>query len=139
MFDVSFLVALLDQEHVRHEEANDWLSANSATGWATCPLTENACLRVMTNPRYTAPQTAALVLGRLDATKQGGNHVFWPDDVSITDATAFDWSLLQGHQQITDVYLLALAVAHRGQLVTFDQRIPSEMVKGCGAEHLATL
>lgn len=120
------------------EEANNWLSTNDA-GWATCPLTENGRLRVMTNPRYTVPQTAAFVLGRMDATKQGGNHTFWPDDLSITDAAVFDWSRLQGHQQITDVYLLALAVAHGGRLVTFDQRIQSGMVKGCRPEHLVTL
>ena len=97
MLDVSFLVALLDREHVRHEEANGWLAANDAASWATCPLTENGCLRVMTNPRYTAPQSASVVLGGLDATRRGGNHVFWPDDVSITDAATFDWNRLQGH------------------------------------------
>ena len=136
---MSFLVALLDQEHVQHEKSNDWLATNGATGWATCPLTENGCLRVLTNPRYTAPQSAAFVLGRLDATKRSGNHAFWPDDVSITDAAAFDWSRLQGHQQVTDVYLLALAVAHGGRLVTFDQRIQPGVVKECGPEHLVTL
>ena len=50
------------------------------------------------------------MLDRLDATKRSGNHAFWPDDVSITDAVAFDWSRLQGHQQVTDIYLLALAI-----------------------------
>ncbi len=59
--------------------------------------------------------------------------------VSITDATVFDWDRLQGHQQVTDVYLLALAVAHGGRLVTFDQRIQPVMIKGCGSEHLVTL
>ena len=136
---MSFLVALLDPEHVQHEKSNDWLATNGATGWATCPLTENGCLRVLTNPRYTAPQNAAFMLGRLDATKQSGNHAFWPDDVSITDAALFDWDRLQGYQQITDVYLLALAVAHGGRLVTFDQRIQPGVVKGCGPEHLVTL
>ena len=139
MFDVSFLVAFLDQGHVRHGEASRWLFANDAFGWATCPLTENGCLRILTNPRYTAPQSAAFVLDRLDATKRSGNHAFWPDDVSITDAALFDWDRLQGHQQITDIYLLALAIAHGGRLVTFDQRIQPGVVKGCGSEHLVTL
>ena len=132
-------MALLDQEHIRHAEANQWLTTHRASGWATCPLTENGCLRVITNPRYTAPQSAAFILARLDDTKRGGNHAFWPDDLSITDAAAFDGNRLQGHQQVTDVYLLALAVAHSGQLVTFDQRIQSEAVRGCRAEHLVRL
>ena len=136
---MSFLVAFLDQEHVRHAEATRWLLTNDAAGWATCPLTENGCLRVMTNLRYTAHRNAAFVLGRLDATKRDGNHVFWPDDVSITDAATFDWRRFQGHQQITDIYLLALAVAHGGRLVTFDQRIQLGMAKGCRPEHLVTL
>ena len=76
---------------------------------------------------------------RFDETKRGGNHAFWPDDVSITNTTLFDWSRLQGQQQVTDVYLLALAVAHGGRFVTFDQRIQSGMVKGCRPEHLVTL
>ena len=51
----------------------------------------------------------------------------------------FDWDRLQGHQQVTDIYLLALAVAHGGRLVTFDQRIQPGMVKGCRPENLVTL
>ena len=139
MFDVSFLVVFLDVEHVRHAEAARWLLTNDAAGWAACPLTENGCLRVMTNFRYTAPQTAAFVLGRLDATKQSGNHAFWPDDLSITNAAAVRLEPLARAPEITDVYLLALAVAHGGRLVTFDQRIQPGMVKGCGPEHLVTL
>ena len=132
-------MAFLDPQHIRHAEATNWLLTNEAAGWATCPLTENGCLRVMTNPRYSAPQAGPLVLGRLDATKRNGNHEFWPDDVSITDAAAFDWNRLQGHQQVTDIYLLALTVAHGGRLVTFDQRIRPEAVRGCRPEHLVTL
>jgi predicted nucleic acid-binding protein len=51
----------------------------------------------------------------------------------------FDWNRLQGHQQITDVYLLALEVAHGGRLVTFDQRIQRQAVWRCGEDHLVTL
>jgi toxin-antitoxin system PIN domain toxin len=139
LLDVNFLVALLDQEHVRHGDSNRWLLANRASGWATCPLTENGSLRVMTNPRYAVPQSASFVLGSLEATKGSGNHAFWPDDISITDAAVFDCNRLQGHQQVTDIYLLALAVAHGGRLVTFDQRIRHQAVRRCGEEHLVTL
>ena len=139
LLDVNVLVALLDQHNANHFSANRWLDENSVEGWASCPLTENACLRLLTNPRYAAPESPGVVLARLDETKHGSNHRFWPDDVSITDATLFDWNSLQGHQQVTDVYLLGLAVTHGGRLVTFDQRIQSAMVKGCGPEHLVTL
>ncbi len=139
LLDVNMLVALLDPAHVKHVAAYDWFDANLATGWASCPLTENGYLRVMTNPRYTSPKSPVETLARLERSKNSGNHAFWPDDLSITDATVFDWSRLRGHQQVTDVYLLALAVAHGGRLVTFDQGIRRELVPGCDVEHLVTL
>ena len=139
LLDVNVLIALLDPQSDNHRAVNDSLRANLATGWASCPLTENACLRLLTNPRYRAPVSPAVVLARLGETKRGGHHAFWPDDLSITDAAAFDWNRLQGHQQVTDVYLLALAVAHGGRFVTFDLGIRRDMVAGCGAEHLVML
>ena len=79
------------------------------------------------------------MLNALRTLQGSGHHAFWPDDLSITDAAAFDWGRLQGHQQVTDVYLLTLAVTHGGRLVTFDQRVQPGMVKGCRPEHLAVL
>ncbi len=139
LLDVNVLVALLDPQSATHVVANDFLRANRTAGWPSCPLTENACLRLLTNPRYHAPVPPTVMLARLEEIKRGGNHAFWSDDLSITDASAFDWSRLQGHQQITDVYLLALAVAHGGRLVTFDRSIRSELVRNCQPGHLVML
>lgn len=139
LLDVNVLIALLDSKNANHVVANDFIAANHADGWASCPLTENACLRLLTNLRHGAPMSPGLVLARLDETKRGGNHAFWPDDVSITNATLFNWDRLRGHQQVTDVYLLALAVAHGGRLVTYDQRIQLATVRGVRPEQLVTL
>ena len=139
LLDVNVLLPLLDRMHVDHPAAIRWFAANRSAGWASCPFTETACLRLLTNPRYSSPQTPEQVLTALHTLRSSGDHAFWPADLSIIDATVFDWSQLQGHQQTTDVYLLALAVAHGGRLVTFDQRIHSAMVKGCHQEHLVTL
>lgn len=92
LLDVNMLVALLDPEHIKHVAAYDWFDANLAMGWASCPLTENGCLRVMTNPWYTTPKSPAETLARLKRSKDSGNHAFWPDDVSITDTAMFDWN-----------------------------------------------
>lgn len=78
-------------------------------------------------------------MNKLEETKNGGSHAFWPDNLSITDTRVFDHRRLRGHQQVTDVYLLALAVANGGRLVTFDQGIPRDAVRGCTPEHLVTL
>lgn len=139
LLDVNALIAFLDPSTTEHLKITGWMNNHHEEGWASCPLTENACLRVLTNPRYPRPVASSLVLARLDATKHDSNHVFWPDDLSITDATVFNWDRLQGHQQVTDVYLLALAVTRGGRFVTFDQRIQAEVVKGSGPEHLVTL
>lgn len=139
LLDVNALIAFLDPSNANHSKISGWVEENAESGWASCPLTENACLRVLTNPRYLRPVEPSVVLARLAATKRDGNHAFWPDDISITDAAVFDWDRLQGHQQVTDVYLLALAVAHGGRLVTFDQRIQPGMVAACAPMRLVTL
>jgi hypothetical protein len=40
-----------------------------------------------------------------------------------------------GPRQITDSYLLALAVAHGGRFVSFDQRIRGDLVPGASQIH----
>ena len=44
-----------------------------------------------------------------------------------------------GHNQITDLYLLALAVAHKGALATFDHNIALRAVTTAGKQHLVVL
>ena len=66
-------------------------------------------------------------------------HEFWPDDVSLTDATLFRTDRIHGHRQLTDLYLLGLAVRHGGRLVTFDTRIRLSTVVGAGPGNLVTL
>ena len=83
-------------------------------------------------PRHQVRQRLLHACATLD-------HAFWPDDVSLHDDTLVDFSRVQGHQQVTDLYLLTLAVRHGGRLVTFDQRIPLSAVRGAEARHLAVL
>lgn len=66
LLDVNLLVALFDPDHVHHEVAHDWFSDHRADGWATCPVTENGCIRVLGNPKYVAtPLRAAELVDRL--------------------------------------------------------------------------
>ena len=50
-------------------------------------------------------------------------HQFWADDIPVTDALAALGIRISGHQQITDAYLLALAVNHKGKLATLDKKL----------------
>jgi uncharacterized protein len=138
LLDVNVLVALFDPDHVHHEPAHAWFSMHRSAGWATCPLTENGVVRILSNPAYSpSAERPAQIARRLAAFRQSGNHVFWPDDVSVCDSSAFN--LTVGHKQLTDVYLLALAVRHGGRLATFDRSIPVKAVRGARADHLAVI
>ena len=130
LLDVNVLIALLDAEHVHHDVAREWMRENIRHGWATCPITQNACLRIMAQPGYPHRIPSSLVAERLREATSTNHHRFWSDNVNLLDARTMDWGRIIGPRQITDVYLLALAVAHQGRFVTFDARIAPEMVPG---------
>jgi toxin-antitoxin system PIN domain toxin len=139
LLDVNVLVALFDTEHENHEEAHRWFARNRRHGWATCPITLNGCVRVLSNPAYPAARaTPRELVDRLRLLCQADHH-FWADSVSITDESLFRPSMIGGHQKITDAYLLGLAVRNHGNLATFDRSIPLRAVIGAGPEHLALI
>lgn len=140
LLDVNVLVALFDPEHVHHQTAHAWLGAHRDEGWASCPLTENGLVRVLSHPAYPGRRTTpADAVERLTAFRAGGNHSFWPDGLSLCDGSTFRFRHIAGHRQLTDVYLLALAVHHGGRLGTFDRGIQPGSVAGAGPEHLELL
>lgn len=139
LLDVNVLIALLDAAHVGHARAWGWLQRELGAGWASCPLTQNGCVRVMSQPAYPGAIAAAAVAARLSEATRDSSHAFWPDDVSLLDERVLDWSHVLGHRQVTDNYLLALAVRHRGRFVTFDERITGVAVRGAKPSHLVVL
>ena len=131
LLDVNLLVALFDPDHVHHDLAHDWFADNRSSGWATCPVTENGLIRVLTNPHYGSPVSGmAHILDRVKRFQSSRDHEFWPDAVSLGDPALFNASLVRGHRQITDVYLLGLAKKRGGRLATFDRSIPLGAVIG---------
>ena len=134
LLDVNVLIALLDPAHVHHNDAHDWFSATGRKAWATCPLTENAVLRILGDQRYqNFPGNPAAVAELLAEFFALPGRLFWPDDISILDRQKLDPTRLLGSSQVTDSYLLALAHAHSGKLATLDRRLITAAVKG-GAE-----
>ena len=132
LLDVNVLIALLDVDHMHHEAARRWLRDNIRDGWATCPLTENGCVRIMAQPAYPNCLPVPRVAERLRTATATANHRFWPDEVSLLSPDVVDWRRIVGPRQISDLYLLALAVARRGRFVTFDARIDPGAVPGAG-------
>ena len=131
LLDVNVLIALIDPAHVHHGRAHNWFGSAGKRGWATCPLTENALLRIVGHPRYpNSPGNPAVVAEFLAEMRSHPGHEFWPDDASLFDDGLVDRSRLLVSSQITDAYLLALAMAHHGKFATLDRRIVADAVIG---------
>lgn len=139
LLDVNVLVALLDGGHLHHRAAMDWLAAHARAGWASCPLTQNGCLRVLSLPAYPNPQPPAQVAERLAAAAGDRSHAFWPDSLSLLEPNRLRWERVLSTRHITDVYLLALAVQQQGCLVTFDRSVAIDAVPGAQKKHLVVL
>lgn len=130
LLDVNVLIALLDVDHVHHRLAMNWMEQNIAAGWASCPITENGCIRILSQPGYPNPVPAALVAERLAEAASLPNHTFWPDDISLLAPAQIDWARILGSRQVTDAYLLLLAVERGARFVTFDKSVPLTAVSG---------
>ena len=131
LLDVNVLVALFDPDHVHHDLAHDWFSVAQHDGWATCPLTENGVVRILSNRRYSPlAEPPGRTAARLRTFCHSRDHQFWPDDVSLRTTELFMDAVAYSHTAVTDVYLLALARQHGGRLATFDRTIPRGVVAG---------
>lgn len=123
LLDVNVLIALGWPNNKHHESARRWFASVAAGGWATCPLTQCAFVRISTNPKAVGaaltPAQAVSAIARMTAHPQ---HVFWADDLAVA-SVYFPAAKLQGHKQITDAYLLALSASRGGRLATFDTAI----------------
>jgi uncharacterized protein len=140
LLDVNVLIALLDDAHVFSRRANEWLDGGRRRV-ATCPIVENGVIRIMSAPAYSATHRATpeQIADGLKALAEGLDHEFWPDEVSMLDETLVDFSRLHGHRQVTDAYLLALAVRRGGALASFDTAFPVSAVRGAGKKHLLAI
>jgi len=138
LFDINLIIALLDPDHIFHERAHAWWAANSDKGWASCPLTENGVVRIMSNEGYSRQMNFAPgdLISRLREFTELTDHKFWEDDLSVLDENIFVADRIHGSRQLTDLYLLALAVKHSARLVTFDKGIPLSPVVGAHAQNL---
>jgi len=140
LLDVNLLIALFDATHIHHEEAHLWFADNRECRWATCAITENAVVRILSNPTYPGRRTTMQdATSRLDRFCGSDQHEFWTDSVSLRNGDRFRLHHVQGHRQLTDVYLLGLAVENQGRLATLDASIPLRSVAGAGRANLEAI
>ncbi|MFM9903248.1 MAG: TA system VapC family ribonuclease toxin [Pyrinomonadaceae bacterium] len=141
LLDVNVIIALHDPSHTHGELAHEWWSENSSKGWASCPISEIGFIRISSGPRYS-PETRFTpgdCIEMLSAFIERNDHEFWPDSVSFSHKETFSGDLIATPRQLTDIYLLALAVKNGGRLVTFDRRITIASVIGAAPQHLCIL
>ncbi len=140
LLDVNVWVALLDEAHVFHAQALAFMQRRRLR-IASCPLVENGVVRVLNLPGYSqlGPVGFEAVSKKLQEICADSDHEFWPDSISLRSEGLVNWSRVLGHNQITDVYLLALSVAHKGCLVTLDHRVALSTVRGAEAGNLMLL
>ena len=139
LLDVNVLIALLDSDHASHGVAMSWFAAHAGEGWASCPITQNGCLRIMSNASYPNALPIQAVMSHLAAACEQDVHAFWPDRVSLLDLEVIDPTRIHGPRQLTGIYLLALAVAYKARLVTFDGKIPLAAVRNAKPQNLLVL
>ena len=139
LLDTSILIALLDASHIHHALSAQWLQTHGGAGWASCPITLNGCIRILSQPSYPNRLPMQHVVAGLRQAMQNPLHEFWADDVNTVTTTAIDWSYTVRPAQLTDVYLLALAVAHEARFVTLDQGIAPACVPTARADQLVVL
>lgn len=139
LLDVNVLIALFDSDHVDHRRVREWLDAEIVHGWASCAITQNGFVRIVSHPRYPNALAPAQAIRSLAGAADTDRHEYWPCSVSLLDDTAIDRSRLLVHRQITDAYLLALATAAGGRFVTLDQSVPVDAVRSARARNLTVI
>jgi uncharacterized protein len=143
LLDVNVLIALLDSNHLHYGIAQQWVKEHTA-GFASCPLTQNGALRVMANANYAQGARGEMysypsLFGLLKDSLEAIDHIFLPDNVSLLNVQTFNHDNIHSHKQLTDIYLLALAVKHNCTLLTFDNHIALNTVLGAEQKHLSVL
>jgi len=124
LLDVNILIAMAWPTHRDHEKVLEWLARHAREGWATCPLTQTSFVRILSNPAFSANAlTPTDALTVLQANLAHPAHRFWADEVSLIDSLKLSIQKLIGYQQVTDAYLLGLAIHKKGKFVTMDRGV----------------
>jgi len=126
LLDVNVLIALMWPAEEAHSRVQQWFARHSREGWATCPITQAGFVRIVSNPGFSrdaVPPPEAMKI--LSATLKHPGHSFWADEIDFVQAAQSFAAKLIGHQQITDAYLLGLAMHKKAKLATLDRSVSS--------------
>ena len=124
LLDVNVLLAIIWPTQEAHSKTVLWFLNNHKSGWATCPFTQTAVVRILSNPAFSSQSLSPEEAQETLATHMGhAGHRFWPADLEYAAAVSPFTESIVGHKQISDAYLLGLAIHRRGKFATLDHRI----------------
>jgi len=125
LLDAKVLIAMTHPEHASHNMVQTWWMSEQP-GIATCPITQGSVVRFYARLEGAAgAQSAISALGGLASKSY---HRFWPDDLQYT---ILPLEGLRGHNQVTDLYLVALAQSKGTMLVTLDRALAAWHPSSC--------
>lgn len=131
LLDTNLLIALFWPSHVHHDHAIHWFVKNRGNGWATCSMTQAGFVRIVSNPAFSRDAVRPLeAVQLLEANTSAKDHSFWPGVQTLAESITLTDVRLMGHQQVTDVQLLGLAMQNNGKLATLDRRIEKMLSSG---------
>jgi toxin-antitoxin system PIN domain toxin len=125
LLDVNVLVARFWEPHIFHQKVRSWMARHEQEGWASCPITQAGFVTTISNPSFdaNAPRPAEAIYWLTETINRDPTHEFWPDDLSVSAACGVTVSRLSGFRQVTDAYLLGLAIHKDTRLLTLDHRM----------------
>jgi toxin-antitoxin system PIN domain toxin len=121
LLDVNVLIALTDEGHVHNHTVIKWFNT-PGLDWGRCAFSEAGFFRISVNPKLGGLtfEDANNILATL--TKRHG-YRYWPITTDWAELVAPFRERVLGHQQVTDAWLLGLAIKEDGILVTLDKAI----------------
>jgi toxin-antitoxin system PIN domain toxin len=128
LLDVNVLIALIDRAHTHHTIVAAWFANNAGMGWASTAITQNGLVRIVSSSAYKSPKPIWQLLTALQKMISHPSHQQWSEDISIANSSIFDQTKITSPRQITDIYLLGMAVKQRGRFVTLDNSIATNAV-----------
>jgi toxin-antitoxin system PIN domain toxin len=123
LLDVNVLIALTDEGHIHHKIVLKWFNT-PGLDWGRCAFTEAGFYRISVNPKL-GRLTFGDATNVLAALTERQRYQYWPITANWDELVAPFRERVWGHQQVTDAWLLGLAVKEGGVLVTLDKAIRS--------------
>lgn len=121
LLDVNVLLALLWPTHPDFEVADAWFRANSRAGWATCAITQSGFIRISAQKSFQhSDRTIDAIAQGLEKATTSSSHRFLNIDFPFQMVRKICTGGVVGHRQITDAYLLTLAIKNKAKFISLD-------------------